>query len=70
MVDEVSENIVAELSKRGIFGGFSEQKMYQLHEGMLNTVDYDLKDSQKNGRSIRVILLLKKSAKWDEWKEF
>ena len=44
MADEVSENIVAELSKIGIFGGFSEERMHQLFEGIWNKVEYDLKD--------------------------
>ena len=44
MADEVSVNIVAELSKRGIFGGFIEERIQQLLEGIRNKVEYDLKD--------------------------
>ena len=47
MADEVSRNIVAELRRRGTFGGFSEERMQSLIEGMWNKVEYDLKDSQK-----------------------
>ena len=47
MAYEVSGNIVAELSKRGSFGGFSEDRMQSLLEGMWNKVKCDLKDSQK-----------------------
>ena len=44
MEDEVSGNIVAELRKRGKFGGFSEEKMQSLLEGMWNKAEYALKD--------------------------
>ena len=47
MVDEVSGNIVAELRNIGTFGGFSEESMQLVLEGMWNTVDYALKDSRK-----------------------
>ena len=47
MADEVSDNIVSEFSKRGTFGGFSEDMMHSLLEGMLNKVEYALKYSQK-----------------------
>ena len=47
MVDKVSGNIIAELSKRGKFGGFSEEKMQSFLEGIWNKVQYALKDSQK-----------------------
>ena len=43
MSDEVSGNIVAQLRKRGIFGGFSEERMQSLLEVMWNNVDYNLK---------------------------
>ena len=45
MAHEVSGNIVAELRKRGTFGGFSEDVMQSFHEVMFNTVAYSLKDS-------------------------
>ena len=44
MVDEVSGNIVAELRKRVIFGGFGEDRVQLLLEVMWNKVNYDLKD--------------------------
>ena len=47
MVDEVSGNIIAELRKRGAFGGFSEERMQLLSEGTWNKIEYDLKDLQK-----------------------
>ena len=47
MTDEVSGNIVAELSNIGTFGGFSEERMQSLLEGMWNKVEYALKDSRK-----------------------
>ena len=46
MVDEVSGNIIAELRKRGDFGGFSEERMQSFIEGMWNKIEYALKDSQ------------------------
>ena len=46
-MDEVSGNIIAELRKRGTFGGFSEERMQSLLEGMWNKIEYDLKDSQE-----------------------
>ena len=48
MVDEVSVNIIAELRKRGIFGGFSEERMHLFPEGIWNEIEYALKDSQKS----------------------
>ena len=45
IADEVSGNIVAELRKRGIFGGFCEEIMQELLEVMWNTVEYAFKDS-------------------------
>ena len=42
---EVSGNIVAELSKRGTFGVFNEERMPSILEGMWNKVEYALKDS-------------------------
>ena len=47
MADEISGNIVAELSKIGNFGGFSEERIQSLLEGIWNKVEYGLKDSQK-----------------------
>ena len=47
MSDEVSGNIVADLRKRGTFGGFSGERMQLLIYGMWNKVEYALKDSQK-----------------------
>ena len=44
---EVLGNIIAELRKRGEFGGFSEERMQSVIEGMWNKVDYSLKDSRK-----------------------
>ena len=44
MEDEVSGNIFAELRKRGVFCGFIEERMHSLLEGILNKVEYDLKD--------------------------
>ena len=48
MEDEVSWNIAAELSKRGTFGGFSEEIMLMLLEGIWNNVEYDLKVNYKS----------------------
>ena len=42
MADEVSGNIVAELRNRGTFGGFSEERVHLLLEGMWNKLDYAL----------------------------
>ena len=47
MADEVSRNIVAELRRRGTFGGFSEERMQSVLEGIWNKLKYDFKDSQK-----------------------
>ena len=46
MADEELGNIVAELRKRGNFGGFGQQRMHSMLEGMWNKVEYDLKDSR------------------------
>ena len=43
MADEVSGNIIAELRKRGNFGGFGEERKQAVLEGMWNKVEYDLK---------------------------
>ena len=40
MADEELDNIVTELSRRGTFGGFSEDGLQSLLEGMCNTVEY------------------------------
>ena len=47
MAYKVLGNIVAELRKRRIFGGFSEERMQSVLEGMWNKVEYDFKDSRK-----------------------
>ena len=47
MADEVLGDIGVELRKRGTFGGFSEERMQLLLEGMWNKIEYDLKDSQE-----------------------
>ena len=44
MSDEVSWNIVAELRKRGTLGGFSEERMQSVLEGMWNKIEYALKN--------------------------
>ena len=44
MVDELSGNIIAELSKSGTFGGFIEESMQLLLEGTWDKVEYDLRD--------------------------
>ena len=47
MVDEESGNIIEELRKREIFGGFSEERMKSLLEGLWNKAEHVLNDSQK-----------------------
>ena len=47
MADEVSGNIIVEMSKRETFGGFSEERMQSVLEGIWNKSEYDLKDSHK-----------------------
>ena len=47
MADEVLENTVEALMKRGTFGVFREEWMQLVLEGMWNTVEYALKDSRK-----------------------
>ena len=47
MLDKLLENIVAYLMKREIFGGFSEERVKSVLEGIWNKVDYDLKYLQK-----------------------
>ena len=42
IVDEVSRNIVSELSNRGIFCGFGEEMMQSLIEGICNKLEYTL----------------------------
>ena len=44
MVDELSGNIFAELMKSGRFGGFVEESIQLLLEGMWYKVEYALKD--------------------------
>ena len=48
MVDELSGNIIAELSKSGTFGGFVEESMQFFLEGMWDRVEYALKESKKS----------------------
>ena len=48
MVDEVTGNIIAEFSNSRTFGGFIEDRMWSLLEGMWDKVEYALKDSQKS----------------------
>ena len=48
MVDELSGNILAELMKRRTFGGFIDESMQLLLEGMWYKVEYALKDSKKS----------------------
>ena len=48
MVDELSGNIIAELRKSGTFGGFIEESMQLLFEGMWDKVEYALKHSKKS----------------------
>ena len=47
-MDELSGNIIAELRKSGTFGGFIEESMQLLLEGMWDKVEYALKDSKKS----------------------
>ena len=47
MTDEVPGNLVAELRKRGTFGGFSEEKMQSLIELMWYKAEYTLKNPQE-----------------------
>ena len=44
MEDEVSENIVADLRRRGTFVSFSEERMQSMLEGIWKKVEYALKD--------------------------
>ena len=46
MTDEVSGNIVAELSKRGEIGGFRAERIQSVIEGIGNKVEDSLKDSR------------------------
>ena len=48
MVDELSRNIIAELRKSRTFGGFIEESMQLLLEGMWDKVEYALKDSKNS----------------------
>ena len=48
MVDEVQANIVAELIKRGTFGGFNQDRMQSLFEGIWNKVEGAMKNPQKS----------------------
>ena len=47
MSDEVSGNIIAELRKRGKFGGFGEERMQSVIEGIWNKVEYALNELRK-----------------------
>ena len=48
MADEVLGNIVAELRRRGNFGGFREERVQSLLEEMWNEVEYALKGLRKS----------------------
>ena len=69
MSDEVSGNIIAELRKRGTFGGFSEDRMHYFLEGMWNKVEYNIKDSQKLVGQLEECSSPKGNF-FVEWKEF
>ena len=43
-LDEVLGNFVADLRKRGIVGGFSEERMHSFLEVIWNKLEYALKD--------------------------
>ena len=43
IADELSGNTVAELMKRGTFGGFNEERIQLLLEVTWNNIGYDLK---------------------------
>ena len=47
MADKLSANIIAELRKSGTFGGFIEESMQLLLEGMWDKAEYAFKDSKK-----------------------
>ena len=47
MVDELLGNIIAELRKSGTFGGFVEESMQLLFEGMWDKVEYALRYLKK-----------------------
>ena len=47
MADEVLENIVADLRKRGTFGGFNYERMHSLLDLLWTKVECALKDSRK-----------------------
>ena len=42
MADELSGNIAAQLKNRVTFGGFSEERIHLLLEGMWNKLEYAL----------------------------
>ena len=47
MSGELLENTISMLRNRGPFGGFSEEIIKSLLEGMWNEVEYAYKDSEK-----------------------
>ena len=48
MTDELSGNIIEQLSRRGKSVGFSGERMRSLLEGIWNKVEYGLRDSLKS----------------------
>ena len=62
IADEASRNIVAELRKKRTFGGFSEERMWLVLDGMWNKVEYTSKDSQKRQVKYKSVMIQK------EWK--
>ena len=55
MEDELSGNIVAELRERGTFGGFSEDRMQWVLEGIFNNAEYVLNRFMKKCKSVRIV---------------
>ena len=47
LADELSNNNIAELNKRGTFGGFIDEKMQSVIEEIRSKVEYDLNYSRK-----------------------
>ena len=57
MLDEVLGDIVPDLRKRVTFGGFSEERMQSLLEGMWNKVEHALKYPQKQQVKYKSVLI-------------
>ena len=57
--DEVSGNIVAEFRKRGTFGGFSEERIQSVLQGIRDKLEYDLKDSRKRKANYKSVMIQK-----------